>query len=225
MGLFSIFGTLKKKAEIESDKAAQKIEDSDPVGFAENDLKGIKKDLNTAQSNVAKMMAQENDIKDQISDLKSELESRTASGRKLKKQFEDGDEGKKALLDKVIAKIRSIKEELEPLEESLAEIQGHRAKHEANVEKLRKGKEDAERDIRSMKAMEQVTKSTEALAEINVGNSESKLASFKDRKKKMKMRLNEASALNDIQNSGDNLDAELDAALGDSVNDSIYDEL
>ncbi len=224
MGLFNLFKTVKKSADIKADKAAQAIEDSDPIGYATADLQGIKNDLATAQANVAKMKATEMQVKREIKELEEKLKARRTVGSEMKAAVEAGDKSKQAILMKVVEDIKSIGEELEPLKASLKQTQAHLKQQEENADKLRKGKEEAERDLRSMKAMEQVTKSTEALSTINTANTESSLAKFKDRKTKMQMRLDEANALNEAQ-SGDDLDAEIEKAMGNSANDDILASL
>lgn len=225
MGFFNLFKTVKKSADIKADQAAQAIEDSNPIGYAEDDLKNIRADLVTAQGNVAKMKATEMQVKREIKELEDKLKARRTVGSDLKAAVEGGDKSKQALLMKVVEDIKSIGDELEPLKASLKQTQIHLKQQEENVEKLRKGKEEAERDLRSMKAMEQVTKSTEALATVNTANTESSLAKFKDRKTKMQMRLDEANALNEAQSGGDTLDAEIEKAMGNSANDDILASL
>jgi len=206
MGLFNLFKSAKKAVDIKADEAAQAIEDQNPIGHAQDDLKAIENDLRTTEQNYAKLKATKLQFKRDIDGINDQLAVRKPQYSKAKAAVEAGDDSVADRMRKLGDRIVSLTEELEPLEVSMKDISNKMVIQEKNKEKLRKGKEEAERDLRSMKAMEQVTKSTEALNTVNTGDTTSSLAKFKERKRKMQMTLDEATVLSETLNEGDDLD-------------------
>lgn len=219
MGIFNLFKTGKTLVGGKADQAAQAIEDADPILFAEQDIKKMSDELKVAQSNVAKMKASKMQIERDMKELQDELKTRKEQGSQLKQA------GKTAPLTKVVERIGLLMDELAPLESSLKTTKGYLKQHEDNTIKLKSAVDEATRDLRSLKAMAQVTKSTEALAEVSTAGADSALAKFKERKRKQQNRLDEATALMETQNAGDDLDEDIDKALGNSKQKDILDSL
>lgn len=223
MGFFNLFKTGKKYADGKADQAAQAIEDKDPILFAEQDLKQVRADLKTAEGNVASLRATKITMERELKELKAELETRKAQGSKLKAQ--KGDEAATdPTMVKLMAKIKQLISQVSTKQASLDTILGNLNTHEANYEKLKAAVEEGEADLNEMKAVEQVTQSTEALSQVSTGNADSALAKMKARKKKQQERLDKANATVELQNSGD-LDSEINNALGDSETDDIFNSL
>jgi phage shock protein A len=204
MGLFSALFTLGKG---KSDQAAEAIEDKNRVLFAEQALKDIEAELQKAQKNFGSMKAQVMGIDRDVADKSSEYDGWISKAKELKAA------GNEELALKAVNKSIVIKEELASLEQQKTLVSNHLKQQETNVTTLRGKLDVGKRDIQSMKSIEQVTRSTESILDVNQSGVNNALSKFEGHKRKAQMELDEKNALLEAQNAG-NLDAEIDAALG-----------
>jgi len=188
-----------------SDEAAEKVENSDPIGFAKQEIQEIEDQKNAARTNVGKMKAQILAIKRELKENQSEYDNTISKAKALK-------ESKPELALKLAERAAETKEAIDTNEVSLKTLEGHLEKQQKNFDALEKAVKQANRDLKSMKSMDQVTKSTEALNSVDLEGSESALSKFKGRKERMKMKMDEVEAIADTK--GEDLDAQADAALG-----------
>lgn len=204
MGLFS---AIKTFVVGKSDQAAEAIEDKNRVMFAEQDMKEMEEQLRNAQQNYGKMKAQVMGIDRDITAKTSEKESWISKAKALKEQ------GKEDLALQCAEKSVAIGSELEALESQKKLVEGHLSQQEANVAKLRSAIDQGKRQLQTMKTMEQVSKSTESLLDVNQTGVNNALSKFEERNRKAQAELDEKSALLESQSAGD-LNSEVDAALG-----------
>jgi len=221
-----LFGKLITLGRVKADEAAEKIEDANQVGFSKQALKEMHQQLNDARQNVGKMKAQKMSIERMLKEQQQELSDNTDKAKQLAAKAEaDGSENLKALALKVAGKCLEIKEQISETQKQINMVVSNLQQQETNVSKLNSAVQTAERDIQSMKAMEQVAKSTESLLDISTSGAENALSKFKSGKEKMQRRLDEKQAVLTSQTAGDSMDAEVNAALGNSGDAAAADFL
>jgi len=202
-----LFGALKTFVVGKSDQAAESIEDNNRVMFAEQDMKDMETQLRNSQQNFGKMKAQVMGIDRDLTAKTAEKESWMSKAKTLKAQ------DKEALALQCAEKAVAIDTEIESLNSQKALIDGHLSQQEANVTKLRSAIDQGKRQLQSMKTMEQVSKSTESLLDVNQSGVNNALSKFEAKNRKAQLELDEKTSMLESQNSGD-LDSEVTAALG-----------
>jgi len=202
-----LFGALKTFVVGKSDQAAESIEDNNRVMFAEQDMKDMETQLRNSQQNFGKMKAQVMGIDRDLTAKTAEKESWMSKAKTLKAQ------DKEALALQCAEKAVAIDAEIESLNSQKALIDGHLSQQEANVTKLRSAIDQGKRQLQSMKTMEQVSKSTESLLDVNQSGVNNALSKFEAKNRKAQLELDEKTSMLESQNSGD-LDSEVTAALG-----------
>jgi len=204
MGLFGALFTLGKG---KADQAAESIEDKNRVLFAEQALKDMDEQLRNSQQNFGKMKAQVMGIDRDIASKTTESDSWITKAKALKAQE------KESLALDCVKKSMAIKTELEALTSQKTLVESHLKQQEANVTKLRGSIDTGKRQLQSMKAMEQVSKSTDSLLDVNQSGVNSALSKFEAHTRKAQLELDEKTSMLEVQNAGD-LGLEVDAALG-----------
>jgi len=218
MGLFK---TLIGLGKVKSAEAAEKIEDTNRVGFAKQDLAGMETQLREARAGLgrvkAKLMGFERDIKEKS----TEIETRTATVKQLKEA------NKVTLAKKNWEIVVGLKDEVEVLSASQKQFQGNYTQQKANVEKLESNLSEAKRSLKMMQTMQDVKNSNEALTTVDTSGSESCLSKFEERKKKMQEELDTSTAMLEEQNAGsaEDLDAQSAKALGTVKGQDEFDAL
>lgn len=202
-----LFGAIKTFVVGKSDQAAEAIEDKNRVMFAEQDMKEMEEQLRNSQQNFGKMKAQVMGIDRDITAKTSEKESWIEKAKGLKEQ------GKDDLALQCAQKSVDIDGELEALQSQKKLVESHLAQQESNVTKLRSAIDQGKRQLQTMKTMEQVSKSTESLLDVNQTGVNNALSKFESRNRKAQLELDEKTAMLESQTAGD-LNAEVDAALG-----------
>jgi len=218
MGLFK---TLINLTKVKSAEAAEKIEDTNRVGFAKQDLSDMETQLRESRAGLgrvkAKLMGFERDIKEK----NGEIENRTSTVKQLKTA------GKIDLAKRNWEIVVDLKDEVGILEASKKQFQGNYDQQKANVEKLEKNLSEAKRSLKMMQTMQDVKNSNEALTSVDTSGSESALSRFERRQKKMQEELDTSTAILEEQNTGssDDLDAQSAKALGTVKGQSEFDLL
>ena len=203
MGLFKNVKTFLKG---KSNEAADVIEDKNRIMFAKESLNDMQDQLRNAQQNLGKIKAQLMGIERDVNKKNEEHDLWIEKARVLKVQE------KMDLAMQCAQKAVDIKSEIESLESQKKMIVGHVTQQEANVTKLRTSIDSAKRQFQSMKAMDQVSKSTESLLDINVTGVDNALSKFEEYNRRTQADLDEKSALLEAQSAGD-LTNEVDEAL------------
>ena len=212
MGLISALKTLVKG---KSDQAAEAIEDTNRVMFAQQSLKEIEDQLRKAQTNLGSMRASMLGTERESKEKTEELASWTAKAKALKEQ------GKMDLAVQVAEKCMQIQSEVETLKTQYATYERNAKQQEENVTKLRLSLDKGKRQVQQMKSMEQVTKSTEALLEVNTSGVATAISKFDEQVKKSQAKLDQANAMMESQTAG-NLDAKVEDALGGDTKASDF---
>lgn len=202
-----LFGAIKTFVVGKSDQAAEAIEDKNRVMFAEQDMKEMEEQLRNSQQNFGKMKAQVMGIDRDITAKTAEKESWLEKAKSLKAQ------GKDELALQCAQKSVDIDAELDALQSQKKLVEGHLSQQENNVAKLRSAIDQGKRQLQTMKTMEQVSKSTESLLDVNQSGVNNALSKFEARNRKAQLELDEKTALLESQTAGD-LSAEVDIALG-----------
>lgn len=214
-----LFGAIKTFVVGKSDEAAEAIEDKNRVMFAKQDMKEMEEQLRNAQQNFGKMKGQLIGLNRDIAEKTSEKQNWVDKAKALK------DEGKEELALKCAQKSVDIQGELDALDSQKNLIEGHVKQQEANVEKLNTAIEQGKRQLQTMKTMDQVTKSTESLLDVNQSGVNNALSKFEERNRRAQAALDEKTAILQSQTVSD-LDSEVEAALGgDNKAKSLLDSL
>ena len=204
-----LFGAIKTFVVGKSDEAAEAIEDKNRVMFAQQDMKEMEEQLRNSQQNYGKMKAQVMGINRDITAKEDEKEGWIDKAKALKEQ------GKEDLALQCAQKSVDIGGELDALQSQKKLVEGHLTQQESNVSKLKSAIDQAKRQLQTMKTMEQVSKSTESLLDVNQTGVNNALSKFEARNKKAQLELDEKTAQLESQTAGD-LDSEVTKALGDN---------
>jgi phage shock protein A len=217
MGLIkSLFGLAKAK----SDEAAQKIEDENAVSFAQQDIAKLKEKIAEAVRNVGRIKGTVMSVEQDITTLEKEIEDRTASAKKLLEA------GKEEIAQKQCAVIERLENEVETKKSILEEQKNLLGEQEKNRLDLQNLLSDSESNLNTLKSMEDVRKSTEALSEVDTDGANSLAARIKERQERARNRFNTAKATREASKGGkESLDEETAAALGNSAGSSLLAKL
>lgn len=218
MALFKALGGWLKAKDRE---AAEAIENQNLTEFAKNDLEAMQGELRKVTQNLGSIKGRTKTMEDEIKEKKTEIKDRTAKAEQLIAA------DKEELAAKQCAIIETMQAEVEALTDALKQQQQLYNTQVTNRDKLRESIQACESELRLMKTQEEVTKSNEALATVNVDGAQSAVSKFQERRKKMQERLNTSQALAEEQqaSSNDSLDAETAAALGQSKGSALLEKL
>jgi phage shock protein A len=205
MGLFN---TIARVFTAKAASTAEKIEDSNALELAAQDIRELEKELETSKSNYAQIEASLMKIGRDLAALNAEFESGKTKAKQLKEI------GNIDLAQQMANRCLKIKEEVATLEEHKAMFEKNKQQQQDNIDDLTDGIEEAKRDLATMKAQDMVTKSTEAIVKTNtdgIGSVKSRLDRFKE---KQQGRLDAAQARLTAEKTSQSLDDRVEAALG-----------
>ena len=212
----SLFGLAKAKSE----EAAQKIEDSNAVSFAQQDIAKLKEKISEAVRNVGRIKGMVMTLEQDVEKMEKEIADRTESAKQLLNA------GKEEIAQKQCAVIERIQNEVDTKKSILEEQRALLSEQEKNRINLQNLLSESESNLNTLKSMEDVRKSTEALSEVDVDGANSLPARIKERQERARNRLNTAKATRDASRSSeDSLDEETAAALGNSAGASLLSKL
>lgn len=217
MGLIkSLFGLAKAK----SDEAAQKIEDENAVSFAQQDIAQLKTKIAEAVRNVGKIKGTVITIRQDIDNLQKEIDDRTETAKKLLEA------GKEELAQRQCAHIEQVQQQVDTKKAILEEQEALLVEQEKNKNDLQNLLSESESNLNTLRSMEDVRKSTEALSQVDVDGANSLAARIKDRQERARARFNTAKATRDAsKSSSSSLDDETAAALGNSAGSGFLAKL
>lgn len=218
MGLFkSLLGLAKAK----SDEAAQKIEDENATAFAKQDLEKMKEDRSKVIANLGQIKGRLMSLKDDIKEKEKEIKDRTAKATQLLEA------GKEDLAQSQCARVEGIQDEVNMLKDSLKTQEQLCSEQERNLSDLTATIQDCENQMRTIKTMEDVRKSNDSLAAVDIHGSMSAAAKFQERRKRMKEKLNASRATAEAQRMGTSseLDERTNEALGNSKGSALLEKL
>lgn len=205
-----VFGAINKWFKAKDQEAAQKIEDSNIVAFAQQDLEQLRAEYNKAVTNCGNIKARMMSLQDEIKEKSEDIQQRTTDAEKLLEL------GKEELATKQGAVVEGMEKEVTVLKDALAQQEALYVEQEKNKKELLDKLNECETSLKVMKTMDDVQKSNEALTTVDVSSGKSALASFEAREKRMKDKLNASKAIREEQQNGTvkSLDEQTAEALG-----------
>ena len=217
-------GFLKKVGEwvrAKDRQAGDSMDDKNAVAFSENDLEDLRKELQKAIGNKGQIKGTIITFEEEIKDKKKTVKDGKAKVENLLEAE------KEELALKVAAKIEALQTEVETAEAALKAQKELYTRQTANCDSLRGRIDSCESELKMMKTMEDVTKSNQALADVNVDGGKSASARFEERRKKMTAKMHASTALADetAANDPSALDNEVAEALGEGKGQSVLADI
>lgn len=202
-------------------QAADAIEQEHEVDFAKQDLESMQRDLRQVTNSMGEVKATLAGLKRDLAEKQRAIANNEGDARSLL------DRGKEALAVKVCAEIEAMEAEAEVYRNSIAQQEGMLKTLESKRLQLQQAYKQAQSSLRMMKTMDAVSRASEKIATVKVGDSSSALARFKEREKRLQQRMDKAKAINEMasQDSGETLQQEIDEALGRGKGSSVLARL
>ncbi len=202
-------------------KMAEAIEKENEVAFAEQDLDGMRKDFTQVSNNVGEVKASIAGLKRDLLEKKRQTENLESDARALL------DKNKESLAVQLCAQIETLEQESQVYESSIAQQENMLKTLEKKRNELKAAVGQAESSLRMMQTMDSVTRASEKISSVRVGNTTSALSRFKNREKRLQSRLDKATAMNEmsVEDSGGGLKNEVDEALGRGQGSSVLARL
>ena len=191
-------------------EVAEKIERENEVAFAKQDLESMQNDLSQVTNSIG-------EVKATLIGLKRDMGNKERNIRNLEEDARSLlEKGREDLALKICAEIESLQTEVNILKNSVEQQEKLIQTLEDKRRVLQDAVRQAESSLRILATMASVARASEKVSQVNVGNSSSALARFKDREKNVQRRLDKAKAINEMQDtdSGKALGKEVDEALG-----------
>jgi phage shock protein A len=220
MGLFkSLFGLARAKDR----DVANAIEEKNIIGFAQNDLEDIQKDLDKARDNIGHIKGRIKSITEEIADLDDQIKNNLSKAEQL---IGTGKPGAEELARQMCAKADSLDAQKKVQERAL-ESQKKLLEQQESVEKELEGAfEECHNEMELMKTEHEVTEGNDSLTKVDSSSAQSAVSKFRERRKKMTEKLYTSEALAEqTKERGKSLDQKADELLGNNKGSATFEKL
>jgi phage shock protein A len=227
MGLFN---AAKGFFRAKDRQAGEAIEASDPLGFAQNDLDDIEKNVASTRENIGHIKGRISVITDEITDLTEQITNNTNKAEQLIAKV-DALEGQKktdaeTLAQQMCAQVETLEKKKAVQDQALQSQKNLLTQQEGVLKELEAAYEECKNDMELMKTQQEVTDANNSLQKIDVNSAQSAVAKFEERRKKMKERLATSTAMAEqTTQHSQTLEQKADALLGNSKGSALFEKL
>jgi len=204
-------------------QTAEKIEDSDPVEFAKNDLEEMNKDLTTVHENIGHVKARIATINDDIKEINDQIANNTTKAKLL---IDKGTPDAEALAKQMCSAVSALNAKLDINKDALAQQEKLLVQQQETEATLEGHIQECTNELSIMKTQKEVTDGNNTLVHVDAGASGSAVEKFHDRRKKLQEQLAMSTAMvEETQKHSESLDAKADKLLGVDKGSSLFDSL
>jgi phage shock protein A len=211
MGFMNLFKNIRRSADAKAQEMAEQIEADNVVEFGKQDIAKMKTDLQVIRRNIGS-------IKGEIAVLEDKEKGIMAQ---IKKHDEDAlalSEAKQEDLANQHAEAAvALESQLESFREALKKQRSLLDEQLKNKMEFEKVIQQAEANLVTIKALDDVTRANENLAQISTSSGTNALAAFKEREEMARKRFHQSQAMKEENSTDNSLAAETAKVLGKSA--------
>jgi phage shock protein A len=201
--------------------ASEKIEDSNIVEFAKNDLEDMEKDYTAVEENIGHIKARISQLNGEIKDINDQISVNTNKATQLvAKKTPEAD----SLAQQICGAIEALEKKLEINKQALAQQEGLLTQQEEVKNTLEEHMQECKNELEIMKTQKDVTEGNQTLVDVNAHGSS--VERFKERRKKLEEKLAFSSAMvKQTQEHSVSLAEKADKVLGTSKGSALFEKL
>lgn len=211
MGLGNLFKNIGKAASAKAQNAADKIDAEHSVDFAKQEIQQMKDDLGAVIGNIGSIKGEYAVLQDKIKGLKADVKKHEEDAKDLSESGND----KLALAH--CEAIEKIEPQLEALNMAAKQQKDLLDDQIGSKDELKNAIDQAEAQLITLKAMEDVTSANEKITKIGPASTSSAMQRFAERQEEAKKRLTRSQAIKDESKGDTSLEDETKKALGKSA--------
>jgi phage shock protein A len=217
--LKTLGGWFRAKDRVASDK----IESSNLVEFAKNDLEDMQKDYTAVQENIGHIKARVSQLNGDIKDINDQITTNTNKATQLVAKATPEAEN---LAKQICASIEALEARLKINSEAVAQQEKLLAQQEDTKTALEDHLQECNNELEIMKTQQDVTSGNQTLVHVNAGSSGSAVEKFKERRRKLDEKLAFSSAMvEQSQDHATSLAEKADKVLGTSKGSALFEKL
>lgn len=203
--------------------ASEKIEDTNLVEFAKNDLEDMQKDYTAVQENIGHIKARISQLNGDIKDINDQVSTNTNKATQLIAKATPEAEN---LAKQICASIEALEAKLKINTEAVAQQEKLLAQQEETKDTLESHMQECKNELEIMKTQQDVTNGNQTLVHVNAGSSGSAVEKFKERRRKLDEKLAFSSAMvEQSQDHATSLAEKADKVLGTSKGSTLFDKM
>jgi phage shock protein A len=226
----ALFKAVKGLFRAKDRDAANAIEESNVIGFAQNDLEDIENDLAKGRDNIGHIKGRIQVITDEITDLTEQIKNNTDKAELLIAKSDSLDGTKKidaeTLAQQMCAQVETLEKKKAIQEQALTSQKELLTQQESVVKELEEAYEQCKNDMELMKTQQDVTEANNSMKQVDVGSAQSAVAKFKERRKKMNEQLATSKAMAEqTTDHSKSLDQKADEMLGKGKGSDLFEKM
>ena len=204
-------------------QASEKLEQTNIVEFAKNDLEDMNKDLKTVHENIGHIKARIAQYQDDIKELESQIANNTSKAEQL---LAKGDPKLEELAKQMCTQVESLDQKLAMNKQALEQQEALLIKQRETETSLEEHIQECTNELELMKTQKEVTDANKSLVNVSADASGSAVDKFKARRRKLQEELRVSSAMvEETQDHAKTLEEKADAALGIGKGSALFEKL
>jgi len=204
-------------------EAGEKIENSNIVEFARNDLEDMNKDLMTVRENIGHVKARIGQLTGDIKDINDQISNNTSKAEQL---LSKGTPEAENLAKQMCSAVETLQQKLQMNKDALAQQEKLLAQQQETKAVLEQHVEECRNELDLMKTQQEVTKGNESLVAVDAGASGSAVEKFKERRRKLQEKLSVSQAMvEETQEHSQSLSEKADKLLGTDKGSALFEKL
>jgi phage shock protein A len=204
-------------------QTAEKIEESNIVEFAKNDLEHMEGDLKKVQENIGHVKARISQLNDEIKEIKDEITTNTGKASQL---LDKGTPQAEGLAQQICASVEALQKKLEINQQALTQQEALLDQQQETKTTLEDHLQECKNELEIMKTQKAVTEGNETLVSVSAESSGSSVEKFKERRKALDAKLKFSTAMvEQTQDGAKSLSQKADDLLGKSKGSELFEKL
>jgi phage shock protein A len=218
----ALLGALKGFFRVTDRKAAESLENSDPVEFAKNDMEDMKHDMQTVMENLGHIKARMSQLTDDMKDLQDQINNDTNKAQALIAKHTDATD---KLAEQLCKEVEGFQAKLDVLKGAMTQQEGLLTQFEDSKAALEDHMRECQNDLEIMKTQQAVTDANKSLVNVDTGKSGSAVQRFKERRRKLDEQLRVSSEMVKQAEPSKSLAQQADEALGKTKGSALFASL
>lgn len=204
-------------------QASEKIEQTNIVEFAKNDLEDMEKDLRSVHENIGHVKARIAQVNMDIKDIEEQISNNTSKAELL---LAKGTPDAESLAQQMCSAVESLDQKLAMNKQALAQQEKLLVQQKATEASLEQHIQECKNELDLMKTQKEVTEANKTLVHVSADSSGSAVEKFKERRKKLQEDLNYSTAMvEETQEHATSLEDKADRLLGTNKGSALFEKL
>lgn len=218
----AFFKALKGFLRVSDRKAADSLENTDPVEFAKNDMEDMQSDLRTAQENLGHIKARMGQLTDDMKEIQEQIDNNTAKAKAL---LAKGTPDAEELARKLCTAVEGLEQKQEVNKQAMVQQEALLKQFESTKDTLEEHIQECQSDLEIMKTQKEVTDANKTLVNVDAGKSGSAVERFKERRRKLDEKLRVSTAMVEETKAPESLTSQADKLLGTTKGSALFASL